>query len=169
MPRFKFEDLQVELIKDSLKVNFEAKCMVYYSTLGNALDSNEIFDIPRVTAFDCDVCLEQKKAAIAKHERLRDIYQAKVALFEAEHKFDEAISDEDKAFLYENKGKRAIEEAIINDINDKFACLGELKKLIAYIDGKTAPKPTKQNKEPDEHYEPSDCEQSFTTPVDTMI
>ena len=169
MPRFKFEDQQVELIKDSLRANFEAECMVYYSTLGNALDSNEIFDIPEITSFDCSVCLEKKKEAIAKHERLRDIYQAKVTLFEAEHKFDEAISDEDKKFLYENMGKRTIEETIISDINDKFARLVELKKLIAYIDGKTAPKPTKQNKEPDEHYEPSDCEQRFTTPVDTMI
>ena len=169
MPRFKFEDQQIELIKDSLRANFEAECMVYYSTLGNALDSNEIFDIPEMTSFDCSVCLEHKKEALAKHERLRDIYQAKVALFEAEHKFDEVISYEDKAFLSENKGKRAIEEAIINGINDKFARLVELKKLIACIDEKTAPKPTKQDKEPDEHYEPSDCEQRFTTPVDTMI
>ena len=79
------------------------------------------------------------------------------------------ISEEDKKFLIENKGGRAVEEAIINDINDKFALLVELKKLIAYLDAKTSPKPTKQDKEPDEHYEPSDCEQRFTTPVDTMI
>lgn len=169
MPRIKFEDRQLELIKDSLKANFIGECGVYYSILGNALGDSIIFDIPEITSFDCDICLEKKNEAIAKHERLRDVYQARISLFEAEHKFDNVISEEDKKYLIENKGGRAVEESIINDINDKFARLVELKKLIAYLDAKTAPKPTKQDKEPDEHYEPSDCEQRFTTPVDTMI
>ena len=169
MPRIKFEDRQLELIKDSLKANFVGECGVYYSILGNALGDSIIFDIPEITSFDCDICLEKKNEAIAKHERLRDVYQARISLFEAEHKFDNVISEEDKKYLIENKGGRAVEESIINDINDKFARLVELKKLIAYLDAKTAPKPTKQDKEPDEHYEPSDCEQRFTTPVDTMI
>ena len=144
MPRFKFEDQQVELIKDSLKANFERECIVSYSILCNALDSSEIFDIPEITAFDCNICLDQKKAAIAKHERLRDIYQAKVALFEAEHKFSKALTVQEQAYITENKGKCAIEETIINNINDKFALLVELKKLIAYLDEKTAPKPPKE-------------------------
>lgn len=148
MPRFKFEDQQVKLIKDSLKANFEGECIVYYSALGNALGDSEIFDIPGITSFDCSICLDKKKEAIAKHERLRDVYQAKIALFEAEHKFDTDISEKDKAYLTENKGNRAIEESIINDINDKFARLVELKKLIAYLDEKTAPKPPKEPKEP---------------------
>ena len=169
MPRIKFEDRQLKLISDSLKANFIGECGVYYSILGNALGDSVIFDIPGITSFDCSICLDKKKEAIAKHERLRDIYQAKIDLFEAEHKFDTDISEKDKAYLTENKGNRAIEESIINDINDKFARLVELKKLIAYLDAKTSPKPTKQDKEPDEHYEPSDCEQRFTTPVDTMI
>ena len=169
MPRIKFEDRQLKLISDSLKANFIGECGVYYSILGNALGDSVIFDIPEITSFDCDICLEKKNEAIAKHERLRDVYQARIALFEAEHKFDTDISEKDKAYLTENKGNRAIEESIINDINDKFARLVELKKLIAYLDAKTSPKPTKQDKEPDEHYEPSDCEQRFTTPVDTMI
>ena len=169
MPRIKFEDRQLELIKDSLKANFIGECGVYYSILGNALGDSIIFDIPEITSFDCDICLEKKNEAIAKHERLRDVYQARISLFEAEHKFDNVISEEDKKYLIENKGGRAVEESIINDINDKFARLVELKKLIAYLDAKTAPKPTTQDKEPDEHYEPSDCEQRFTTPVDTMI
>ena len=169
MPRIKFEDRQLKLIKDSLKANFVGECGVYYSILGNALGDRIIFDIPEITSFDCDICLEKKNEAIAKHERLRDVFQARISLFEAEHKFDNVISEEDKKFLIENKGGRAVEEAIINDINDKFARLVELKKLIAYLDAKTSPKPTKQDKEPDEHYEPSDCEKRFTTPVDTMI
>ena len=144
MPRFKFEDQQVKLIKDSLKANFESECIVYYSILGNALDSSEVFDIPQITAFDCSICLDQKKEALAKHERLRDIYQARISLFEAEHKFSKSITAEEQAYLTENKGKCAIEEAIINNINDKFARLVELKKLIAYLDEKTAPKPPKE-------------------------
>ena len=148
MPRIKFEDRQLKLINDSLKANFIGECGVYYSILGNALGDSVIFDIPEITSFDCDICLEKKNEAIAKHERLRDVYQARIALFEAEHKFDNVISEEDKKYLIENKGRRTVEESIIEEINNKFELLIELKKLIAYLDEKTAPKPPKEPKEP---------------------
>lgn len=166
MPRIKFEDRQLKLIKDSLKANFIGECGVYYSILGNALGDSIIFDIPEITSFDCDICLEKKNEAIAKHERLRDVYQARVSLFEAEHKFDNVISEEDKKYLIENKGRRAIEESIINDINDKFALLVELKKLIAYLDVKTAPKPPKEP-HPLSDYDGFDGR--LISPVDTII
>lgn len=166
MPRIKFEDRQVKLIKDSLKANFEGECIVYYSILGNALGNSEIFDIPGITSFDCEICLAQKKEALAKHERLRDIYQARVALFEAEHKFSTTVTDEEQAYLTENKGKCAIENAIIQEINDKFELLTEIKKLIDYLNEKTAPKPPK---EPHPLADYDSFGGRLTSPVDTII
>lgn len=166
MPRIKFEDRQIKLIKDSLKAYLEGECIVYYTILGNALGDGVIFDIPEITSFDSDICLEKKKEALAKHERLRDIYKAKVDLFEAEHKFDTSISDEDKAYLTNNKGNCVIEEIIIEEINDKFDLLVELKKLIEYLDDKTAPKPPK---EPHPLADYDGCGGRITNPTGTLL
>lgn len=170
MHRFKFEDYQVELIKDSLKANFEGASFTYYIMLCNALgeDANN-FEVNEKIHFDSESFLNMKKAAISKHERLRDIYLAKVTLFEAEHKFSENITSEEQAYLMENKGKCSIEETIITDIQMQFEYLAEMKKLIEYFEKKTAPEPPKPHKEPHPLADYNGYNGRLTSPVDTII
>ena len=162
MPKIKLEHQQLTLIKDSLNLRYSIERMAYYKILCDALGISEGFDISNDYFVDSGIFLVKKNEAIAAHERLRDIYQARVNLFEAEHRGESSFSEEDQTYLNENNGKRAIEEGIIYSINEKFELLAELKNLSESLEKKTA----KKEPHPLADY---DGGGRLTSPTDTLI
>lgn len=166
MPRIKFEDHQLVLIKDSLNLRYDAERSEYHKILCEAIGYYENFDISKETSVDSGIFLTKKAEALAKHEKEKDIHQARINLFESEHKGVASLTEEETAYITNLKGKRAIEEAIIHSITEKYNLLIELQKLINSIEAKTAPKPAKEPHPISDFTSPND---RLLGPTDTLI
>lgn len=166
MPRIKFEDSQLILIKDSLKVRYNTERSEYHQILCEAIGYYENFDISNEASVDSGIFVQKKTEALAKHEKERDIYQARINLFEAEHKDAISLTEEETKHIASLRGKRAIEEAILHSITTKFDLLMELQKLITSLEAKTVAKPPKEPHPLSDFSSPND---RLLGPTDTLI
>ena len=166
MPRIKFEDHQLVLIKDSLNLRYTTERTEYHRMLCEAIGYYENFDISKETSVDSGVFLKKKSDSLAKHEIEKDIFQAQINLFEAEHRGTTSLTEKEETYITNLRGKRAIEEAIIHSITEKFNLLIELQKLIHSLEIKTAPKQPKEPHPLTDFASPND---RLLGPTDTLI
>ncbi len=134
MPGYQLTDQERNLIIDSLKLRYEIVRNKYYNMLCIALGIVS-FDISDNYFVDSGAFIIKKVEAIDEHTRLKDICKAKLALFEAEHRSNRTVSDEDAAYLAEVKAELKVQEDILSEIHETFELLTSLKQLVNRLEG----------------------------------
>ena len=178
MPGYQLTDQERNLIIDSLKLRYDIIRNKYYNMLCVALGIVS-FDISDNYFVDSGAFIIQKVKAIDEHTRLKDICKAKIALFEAEHRGNRTVSDEDNTYLAEVKAELKIQEDIISEIHETFNLLTSLKQLINRLEGNASnynwKQSTTENKTVcNNNYEASESKEphplaDFTSPNDRLL
>ena len=114
MPKIKLRGWQFKLISECLMDRYDKELLAYHKLLCEAL--GEDFDISNECDINFGIFHAKKIEAIDKHTQLAEIAQAKVNLFEAEHRGTTLTTDEEIEFA---KLQAALgnEEYIISEIS----------------------------------------------------
>ncbi len=133
MLKLKLERSQLDILLQSTKMLYSEERLKYHIALCSALD--EPFELPEEDFFvDSGTFVAKKNAAISKHERLRDIYRAKLELFDLEHPDISKLSDREVKYRQENEHGSIAESAIIENILSSFSQLKEIHQVIISIE-----------------------------------
>ena len=126
MPKLKLEGWKFEIIAKLLKEHHKNELLKYKKILSDAL--GEDFDISKENDASCGIFESKRREAITKHEQQRDIFKAKISLFEAEHRGTTLTNAEQIEFAQLSRQMQA-EQDIIDSIWDQFNYLGTIKNM----------------------------------------
>lgn len=126
MPKIKLRGWQFKLISESLMDRYDKELLAYYNLLRNAL--GEDFSIRDERDINFGIFHTKKVEAIDKHTQLTEIAQAKVNLFEAEHRGTTLSHDEEIEFANLQATLRE-EKDILSQIEAKLELANAIKKM----------------------------------------
>ena len=126
MPKIKLRGWQFKLISESLMDRYDKELLAYYNLLRNAL--GEDFSIRDERDVNFGIFHTKKVAAIDKHTQLAEIAQAKVNLFEAEHR-DTTLSHDEEIEFANLQATLREEKDILSQIEAKLKLANAVKKM----------------------------------------
>ncbi len=126
MPKLKLEGWKFGIIAELLRERHQKELLTYKKILNDAL--GEDFDISNENDASCGVFETKRREAIAKHEQQRDIFKAKISLFEAEHRGATLTNAEQTEFAQLTRQMQAAQD-IIDSIWDQFNLAGTIKNM----------------------------------------
>ena len=133
MPKIKLRGWQFKLISSALMDRYDKELLAYHKLLCNALGEN--FDISDERDINFGIFHTKKVEAIDKHTQLSEIAQAKVNLFEAEHRGTTLNTDEEIEFAKLQSNLRE-EKDIIAQIESKLELANAIKKMAVSIESR---------------------------------
>ncbi len=126
MPSLKLEGWKFGIIAEALRERHQKELLAYYKILSNAL--GEEFDISKEKDASCGIFEIKRREALAKHEQQRDIYKARISLFEAEHR-GITLTDSEQTQFAQLTSQLQVEEDLIDSIWDQFNLAGTIKNM----------------------------------------